>query len=91
MRGLSILFKTKTYEGEKIDQSVVGDNQVLFAEISNHTASDLETLNKNNYTPFFIKIAVAKPLMIKVEDTKQFMLTFDNFAKKLEEIWIPMF
>ena len=70
VRVLSILFKRNTKEGDKIDQSVVNDNQVLFSEISHHSATILKTLNANSYFSWRTEMAGAKPSVLKFEDQK---------------------
>ena len=71
---------------------MVSDNQVLFAEISDHTACDiLETLYKNTYTPLFIKMAAVLLTVFNVKDQKQLIQTFDIFANKLDKTRISLF
>jgi len=58
MRGFSVYFLRNTKPGDKIDQNVVSDNQVLFAETSNNTEKGyLKTLNGNACSPLLTVMA----------------------------------
>ena len=57
MRGKGVFFMRNVKPGEKINQTVVSDDQVLFGEISEHTVGVLKTLINNVYKPLLTQMA----------------------------------
>ena len=74
-----------TKPGVKINETVVSDDQVLFGEISEHTVGVLKTLINNVYKPMLGKMEESEWKMCEVDQQKQFISTFDKFAKELME------
>lgn len=74
-----------TKPGEKINQTVVSDEQVLFGEISEHTVGVLKTLINNVYKPLLTQMAESEWKLCEDDQQKQFIQTFDKFAKELME------
>ena len=74
-----------TKGGAPIPATATTDENVLFGEISEHTVGVLKTLINNVYKPMLDKMDGAEWKMCEADQQKEFMQTFDKFAKELME------
>ena len=74
-----------TPPGKPITQTGTNDNEVLFGEISEHTVFTLNTIVNNVYKPLVDKLDGADWGSCEVEGKKEFVQTFDRFAKEVRE------
>jgi dynein heavy chain len=74
-----------TPPGKPITQSGTNDNEVLFGEISEHTVFTLNTIVNNVYKPLVDRLDGADWGSCESEQKKEFMQTFDRFAKEVRE------
>lgn len=74
-----------TKPGVAINQTGTNDDQVLFGEISEHTVGVLKTLVNNVYRPMLDKMDPEEWKMCEPEQQKEFLQTFEKFAKELME------
>ena len=61
------------------------DNEVLFGEISEHTVITLNTLLNNVYKPLIDRLDPADWGVCEADQKREFMQTFDKFAKEVQE------
>lgn len=74
-----------TKPGQAINQQQTSDEQVLFGEISEHTVGVLKTLINNVYKPMLDRMTDEDWKMCETDQQKEFIQTFDKFAKELVE------
>jgi hypothetical protein len=74
-----------TKQGQPINAQGTTDDQVLFGEVSEHTVSVLKTFINNIYKPMLDNMNPEEWKMCEMEPQKEFMATFDKFAKELME------
>ena len=74
-----------TKGGAAINPQGTTDEQVLFGEVSEHTVGVLKTFINNVYKPMLDRMDPEEWKMCEVEQQKEFMATFDKFAKELME------
>jgi len=68
-----------------VSTSGTSDNEVLFGEISEHTVFTLNTIVNNVYKPLVDKLDGPDWGSCEQEQKKEFMQTFDRFAKEVRE------
>lgn len=83
--GKGVYFLRNTKNGAAINAQGVSDEQVLFGEISEHTVGVLKTLINNVYKPMLEKMNPEEWKMCEQDQQKEFIQTFDKFAKELME------
>lgn len=71
--------------GKPITASGTNDNEVLFGEISEHTVFSLNVIINNIYKPLVDKLDTSDWGACEQEQKKEFMQTFDRFAKEVLE------
>jgi dynein heavy chain len=71
--------------GKPITASETNDNEVLFGEISKNTVFTLNTIVNNVYKPLVDKLDAQNWGSCELEQKKEFMQTFDRFAKEVRE------
>lgn len=71
--------------GRPITTTATNDNEVLFGEISEHTVFTLNTIVNNVYKPLVDKLDTNDWGSCETEQKKEFMQTFDRFAKEVQE------
>lgn len=71
--------------GKPITTTATNDNEVLFGEISEHTVFTLNTIVNNVYKPLVDKLDNNDWGACEAEQKKEFMQTFDRFAKEVQE------
>ena len=74
-----------TPPGKPISQNGTNDNEVLFGEINEHTVFTLNTVVNNIYKPLIDKLEGADWGSCEPDQKKEFMQTFDRFAKEVRE------
>lgn len=74
-----------TPPGKPITPNGANDNEVLFGEINEHTVFTLNTVVNNVYKPLVEKLGVDDWGSCEPEQKKEFMHTFDRFAKEVRE------
>jgi hypothetical protein len=72
-------------QGKAINPNGTNDNEVLFGEVSEHTVYALNTLINNAYKPLIDKMNPEDWGQCEPEQKKEFMHTFDRFAKEVQE------
>jgi len=85
LRGKGVYFMRNTKGGAPTPATATTDENVLFGEISEHTVGVLKTLINNVYKPMLDKMDGAEWKMCEADQQKEFMQTFDKFAKELME------
>jgi len=85
LRGKGVYFLRNTKPGTAINPQGTSDEQVLFGEISEHTVGVLRTLINNIYKPMLDKMNPEEWKMCEADQQKEFLQTFDKFAKELME------
>jgi hypothetical protein len=85
LRGKGVYFMRNTKAGAAINATGVNDEQVLFGEISEHTVGVLKTLINHIYQPMLARLNPEEWKMCEADQQKEFMQTFDKFAKELVE------
>jgi len=85
LRGKGIYFLRMTAPGKGINPSGTNDNEVLFGEISNHIVPVLNTIVNQVYKPLVEKLEDGEWKMCEIDQKKEFLQTFDKFAKELTE------
>ena len=78
-------FMRNTKANAAINAQGTTDEQVLFGEVSEHTVGVLKTFINNIYKPMLDRLDPEEWKMCEVEQQKEFMATFDKFAKELME------
>ena len=74
-----------TPPGRPITVSGTNDSEVLFGEINEHTVFILNTVVNNVYKPLVDKLDGADWGSCEAEQKREFMQTFDRFAKEVRE------
>ena len=74
-----------TKNSAAINQQQTNDEQVLFGEISQYTVGVLKTLINNVYKPMLDNQSKEDWKMCEADQQKEFIQTFDKFAKELME------
>lgn len=74
-----------TPPGKPISVSGTNDAEVLFGEINEHTVFTLNTVVNNVYKPLVDKLDGADWGSCEPEQKREFMQTFDRFAKEVRE------
>lgn len=85
LRGKGVYFIRCTPPGKKISPSGTNDSEVLFGEISENTVTTLNTLINNIYKPMIDKLDASDWGVCESDQKKEFLTTFDKFAKELQE------
>lgn len=74
-----------TPPGKPISTTGTNDNEVLFGEVSEHTVFALNNIINSVYKPLVDKLDGADWGSCEPEQRKEFMQTFDRFAKEVRE------
>ena len=74
-----------TPPGKPINSQGQNDNEVLFGEISEHTVITLNTMVNNVYKPLIDKLEPADWGVCENDQQREFLHTFDKFAKEVQE------
>lgn len=85
LKGKGVYFLRCTPPGKPITASGTNDNEVLFGEISENTVFTLNTIVNNVYKPLVDKLDGSDWGSCEPEQKKEFMQTFDRFAKEVRE------
>lgn len=85
MKGKGVYFMRCTPPGKPITANGTNDNEVLFGEINEHTVFTLNTVVNNIYKPLVDKLDGADWGSCEPDQKKEFMQTFDRFAKEVRE------
>lgn len=85
LRGKGIYFLRNTKPGQAINQTATNDEQVLFGEISENSVGVLKTLINNVYKPMIDRMNPEEWKVCEADQQKEFMTTFEKFAKELTE------
>ena len=86
LKGKGVYFLRCTVPaGKPITASGTNDNEVLFGEINEHTVYSLNTIVNNVYKPLVDKLDNNDWGACEAEQKKEFMQTFDRFAKEVQE------
>jgi len=86
IKGKGVYFMRCTVPpGRPITTTGTNDNEVLFGEISEHTFFTLNTIVNNVYKPLVDKLDNNDWGACEAEQKKEFMQTFDRFAKEVQE------
>ena len=72
-----------TPPGKHITPTGTNDNEVLFGEISEHSVFTLNTIVNNVYKPLIDKIDASDWGSCEQEQKKEFLQTFDRFAREV--------
>jgi len=84
LKGKGVYFLRCTVPaGKPITASGTNDNEVLFGEINEHTVYSLNTIVNNVYKPLVDKLDNNDWGACEAEQKKEFMQTFDRFAKEV--------
>ena len=85
MRGKGLYFLRTTPHGKQINPQGTNDNEVLFGEISEHIVPILNTMVNQIYKPLVDKLTNEDWNLCEPEQKKEFLTTFEKFAKELYE------
>lgn len=85
LRGKGVYFMRCTPAGKGVNPTGQNDNEVLFGEISEHTVITLNTMVNNVYKPLIDKLEPADWGVVEVDHQREFLHTFDKFAKEVQE------
>jgi len=86
IKGKGVYFMRCTVPpGRPITTTATNDNEVLFGEISEHTVFTLNTIVNNVYKPLVDKLDNNDWGSCEADQKKEFMQTFDRFAKEVQE------
>jgi dynein heavy chain len=85
LRGKGIYFIRTTPHGKPVSPNGTHDNEVLFGEISEHIVPTLNIMINSIYKPLVERLEAADWNICEPEQKKEFMTTFEKFAKELEE------
>jgi hypothetical protein len=85
LRGKGVYFMRCTPPGKGVNSTGQNDNEVLFGEISEHTVITLNTMVNNVYKPLIDKLEPADWGVVEAEHQREFLHTFDKFAKEVQE------
>jgi dynein heavy chain len=80
-----VYFIRCTPPGKPINPTGQYDSEVLFGEISEHTVTTLNTVINSVYKPLIEKMEPGDWSLCEPEQKREFLATFDKFAKDLQE------
>ena len=83
--GKGVYFIRCTPPGKPINPTGQYDSEVLFGEISEHTVTTLNTVINSVYKPLIEKMEPGDWSLCEPEQKREFLATFDKFAKDLQE------
>jgi dynein heavy chain len=85
LKGKSVYFMRCTPPGKPITPAGTNDNEVLFGELNENTVFALNTVVNNIYKPLVDRLGGEDWGSCEPEQKKEFMQTFDGFAKEVRE------